>query len=114
MRIKECEIVLMSLLMCGIFSGCTNVADHAGTTHGYLTVGMNQHFGDGGEKKDYYTLDEMTLIVPGDLKPSVREKLGLPDEVKSNNEGYEIWIYKDRNIELFFEDEKFREWAYLK
>jgi len=93
-------------------SGCAHVGDYVGTTHGYLTVGRKLKFGDGGEKKNYYILDDITVIAPGELKQAVREKIGLPDKVESNNEGYEIWVYEDRNIKLFFEKEKFREWVY--
>ncbi len=96
------------------FCGCSDVGDYVGVTHGYLTLGMKQKFGDGGEKKKIYALDDTTVIAPGEFKQAIREKIGLPDKVQSNNEGYEIWIYEERNIKLFFEKEKFREWAYLK
>lgn len=105
---------LIALLLLIHFSGCSSVDDYVGVTHGYLTVGMKQKFGDGGEKKNFYALDDMTIIAPGELKQTVWEKIGLPDKVESNNEGYEIWIYEERKIKLFFEKEKFREWAYLK
>jgi hypothetical protein len=105
---------LWAILPLIFLPGCTRVGDYVGASHGYVTLGMKQKFGNGGEKKNYYALDEMTIIAPGDFKPDVREKLGLPDKVESNIEGYEIWIYGDRNIKLFFEKEKFKEWAYLK
>lgn len=106
---KSAQIVFLLFIF---FCGCARVGDYVGTTHGYLTLGMKQKFGGGGEKKNYYALDEMTIISPGALKPDVREKLGLPDKIESNIEGYEIWIYNNRKIKLFFENEKFREWAY--
>jgi hypothetical protein len=102
----------LGIILLLVLTGCTRVGDYVGASHGYVTLGMKQKFGDGGEKKNYYALDEMTIIAPGALKPDVREKLGLPDKVESNIEGYEIWIYESRNIKLFFEKEKFKEWVY--
>lgn len=113
MTIKGKVFLTVALLFI-FFCGCNDVGDYVGATHGYLTLGMKQKFGEGGEKKRFYTLDNTTVIAPGELKQAVCEKIGLPDKVQSNNEGYEIWIYEERNIKLFFEKEKFREWAYLK
>ncbi|MFA5007690.1 MAG: hypothetical protein WC546_00500 [Candidatus Omnitrophota bacterium] len=105
-------LTILMLIFC--FCSCAGAGDYVGATHGYLTVGMKRKFGDGGEKKNFYALDNTTVIAPGELKQTVREKIGLPDKIQSNNEGYEVWIYDSRNIKLFFEEEKFREWAYLK
>jgi hypothetical protein len=103
-------VFLLFFCLCG----CNDAGDYVGVTHGYLTLGMKQKFGEGGEKKKFYALSDTTVIAPGELKQAVCDKIGLPDKVQSNNEGYEIWIYEKRNIKLFFEKEKFREWAYLK
>lgn len=108
--VNKYKILLFLLFFCG----CAKADNYVGATHGYFTVGMKQGFGEGGEKKKFYALDDMDLIIPGALKQSVRNKIGLPDKIEMNNEGYEIWIYEERNIKLFFEGEKFKEWAYLK
>jgi len=108
------KVFSASALLFIFLCGCADAGDYVGVTHGYLTLGMNQKLGSGGEKKKFYALSETTVIAPGELKQTVRDKIGLPDKVQSNNEGYEIWIYEERNIKLFFEKEKFREWAYLK
>lgn len=108
------SLYALILLLPVLSYGCAHAGDYVGATHGYVTLGMKQGFGEGGDKKKYYIIDEMTIISPGDPKPSVKDKLGLPDEIKTNIEGYEIWTYKNRNIKFFFEKERFREWVYLK
>ncbi len=107
-------IFLTAILLFCNFCGCARAGNFVGATHGYVTVGMKQKFGSGGEKESCYAIDNMTVIAPGELKRSVKEKIGSPDKVESTVEGYEVWIYKERNIKLFFEKEKFREWVYLK
>lgn len=110
MEHKAFAIFLLLVFLCN----CAGAGDYVGTTHGYLTLGMKQKFGEGGEKKKFYPFNDTNAIEPGEPKQAVKNKIGLPDKIETNNEGYEIWTYKERNVKLFFEKEKFREWAYLK
>ena len=93
-----------------LISGCIQMRDYTGVKDGAAGLDVQNRFGEGMEKKDYYVVDDGDGIVVGDNKNEVLAHLGLPDEVKTTVEGYEYWIYQERQLKLFFSGDRFIEW----
>ncbi len=93
-----------------VIAGCVQMRDYTGVRDGAAGLDIEQRFGEGVAKKDYYVVKDGEGIVLGDNKNEVIAHLGLPDEVKTNLEGYEYWIYEKRSLKLFFSEDRLREW----
>lgn len=89
---------------------CARAGEYAGVNHGYVTVGLKQRFGSGADKKKYHLTKEGAELIPGASKEIVRREIGAPDKIQSNNEGYEVWIYNERKLKLYFDKERLSEW----
>lgn len=104
------KIIFTVLTAVVLISGCVQMRDYTGTRDGAAGLDVENRFGPGDAKKDYYVVKDGEGIVIGDSKDEVIAMLGLPDEVKTTLEGYEYWIYAQRNLKLFFSQDRFREW----
>ncbi|MEI8350604.1 MAG: hypothetical protein WCI77_10695 [Candidatus Omnitrophota bacterium] len=102
----------VALLLLFLF-GCARAGDYAGVNHGYMTVGIKQRFGEGADNRKYYVTKEGIELLPGAGKDTIRQHIGAPDKIQRNNEGYEVWTYNERKLKLYFDKERFREWANL-
>ncbi|MDP2922318.1 MAG: hypothetical protein Q8O30_01160 [Candidatus Omnitrophota bacterium] len=94
-------------------AGCAQAKDYVGFHHGYLNVGMKQSFGQGGSKKNYYNVDKDTVITIGENKDDIIVDIGYPDKRERSLEGYEVWIYSEKKLKLFFDKKHLREWRNL-
>jgi len=102
---------IISIMVFGLLGvGCVQMRDYTGVRGGAAGLDVSNRFGEGMEKKDYYVVEAGEGIVIGDTKNEVIAQLGLPDEVKTNLEGYEYWIYQNRGLKLYFSGDRFREW----
>lgn len=90
--------------------GCAQAKDYVGVRHGNFTVGMKQRFGQGGEKKNYYAVDEDNVVAVGDNKEAIIRNLGYPDKVERSIDGYEVWVYDKEKVKLFLDKECLKEW----
>ena len=104
------KIIFIGIVFTVFISGCVQMRDYTGVKNGAPGLNIKNQFGPGESTKDYYVVSGGEGIVVGDTKDEVIAKLGLPDEVTTTVEGYEAWIYKSRNLKLFFSGDRFREW----
>ncbi len=104
------KIVLAFAVAIVFISGCVQMRDYTGVKDGAAGLDIKNQFGTGESTKDYYVVRGGEGIVVGDTKDEVIGQLGLPDQVTTTVEGYETWIYKSRNLRLFFSGERFKEW----
>ena len=107
---KFFSVVFFGLVLITAFSGCVQMRDYTGVRDGAAGLDIKNQFGPGQSTKDYYVVSAGDGIVVGDTKDEVIAQLGLPDEVSTTLEGYEVWIYKTRSLKLFFSGDRFREW----
>lgn len=103
-------IIFVVLFFSLAIYGCVQMRDYTGVRDGAAGLDINNRFGPGLEKKDYYVVEAGEGIVIGDSKNEVLAHLGIPDKVETTVEGYEYWIYQDRNLKLFFSGDRFIEW----
>ena len=104
------RVIFAVLTLTILISGCVQMRDYTGTRDGAAGLDVENRFGPGAAKKDYYIVKDGDGIVIGDSKDEVIAMLGIPDEVKTTLEGYEYWVYTERNLKLFFSQDRLREW----
>ncbi|MBU2103025.1 MAG: hypothetical protein ABH865_08495 [Candidatus Omnitrophota bacterium] len=89
------------------------MGDYVGVRHGYVTGGIKQRFGVGADKKNYLVTDGDVVLIVNDTKKAVQAKLGLPDVMSKNIDGYDCWEYRERKLKLYFNEDSLRSWEVL-
>ena len=97
-------------LVCFILAGCVQMRDYTGVRDGFFGLDVKKGFGEGAEEKDYYRVSADTAVIVRETKNQVKTKLGLPDSIGRNLEGYECWVYEKHKLKLFFEGDYLKEW----
>lgn len=108
--IKMPALLMICITMLFLFSACVQMRDYTGIRNGSFGIDIQKGFGEGKEKKDYYITEDGVSFVVHDKKSEIVSKLGFPDEREVTLEGYECWIYKNRKLKLFFQDDYLKEW----
>lgn len=108
--VKMSVFLITSIAVSFIFSSCVQMRDYTGIRNGSFGIDIKKGFGQGKEKKDYYITEDGVSFVVHDKKSEIVSKLGFPDERDVTLEGYECWIYKNRKLKLFFQDNYLKEW----
>lgn len=86
--------------------------DYTGVRDGAFGFDVNKGFDQGVDKKDYCVISEDIALIIGDTKNDIIFKIGLPTKIKSELDGYENWMYEEKEIDLFFRDDRLRGWSY--
>lgn len=109
------KIVFVLLILALIIpGGCAKMRDYTFNKDGYFGFKLKKRIGEGQDfKKDYYLTAEGISLIVRDTKNEVITKLGLPDEVDRNVEDYDIWLYKERKLKLFFDKGYLNSWDVL-
>ncbi len=91
-------------------AGCIQMRDYTGVKDGAFGLDVKKGFGKGKEKKDYYVIKDGEGIVVGDTKNEVITLMGIPDQVTTNLEGYECWVYEKNGVVFLFSEGKLKSW----
>lgn len=94
-------------------AGYSQARDYVGVHHGKVNVGLRQNFGQGLDKKNYYVINKDNIIAVGDSKEEVIKNAGYADKIERSIDGYEVWVYNQKKIKLFFDKEHLKEWSVL-
>ncbi len=94
-------LFLMILLF---ISACSDVRRYVGREHGCVGLRVKEFWGEGGEIKGYYATQEGDIINVGDPQTLVSRILGLPDEKNITFDGQWVWLYKERQLKLYFDN----------
>ncbi len=113
MKASKSILWFMGLFSC-ILSGCVQVRDYVGTKEGAFGLNVQQGFDKGEVKKDYYLTKSGESLNIRDTKNEIIGKIGSPDTIKTTLAGYEQWVYKNINLELFFENDKLNSFNVIK
>lgn len=108
--VKNLTLYLFILVLFSTY-GCVQMRDYTGTRDGSFIVGVNRGFDQGVDKKSYRMVGENIALIIGDTKNDVIFKIGLPTESRMGLDGYESWVYKDREIDLFFSGNRLKGWS---
>ena len=109
-NIKSLALHLLILVLFFTY-GCVQMRDYTGTRDGNFVVGLRSGFDQGVDKKSYYVIDQDTTLIIGDSKNNIIFKLGLPTKTKMELDGYENWMYEEKEIDLFFRDNRLSGWS---
>jgi len=86
--------------------------DYTGTRDGNFVIGVRSGFDRGVDKKSYCLVGEDIALIIGDSKNDIIFKIGLPGKTGMELDGYENWMYEEKEIDLFFRDGRLRGWSY--
>lgn len=105
------KVTVFSVFCVFVFLGCVKMRDYTYQEDGYLGIKLKKQIGEGmKEGKDYYVTDDGAALIEMDSKVEVSKKIGMPDQVEQMVDGLERWQYKERKINLFFEDGYLKSW----
>ncbi len=103
-------ISILTLVVIISFASCVKARDYVCSDDGYVKVDFSMPFGSGTQSKDYLLVDECIIINYNDTKNIVKNQLGTPDFVGTTLEGYEIWRYLDKKVEIYFKNKYVTGW----
>ena len=92
------------------FLGCIKARDHLAVRKGALNMVLP--FGEGGQSRNYLVVDGV-VIDRTDTRSTVNKKLGEPSFIGTTIEGYKFHRYEDKNIEIYFDDNKVVDWTWI-
>lgn len=106
---KRAGLLILGL-SCVIFAGCVKMRDYTSARNGWFGLDIQKGFGEGEEKKDYYLLGSGIAIIAGDTKNEITNKIGSPDSIEKMLDGLESWLYKDKNLRVYFDGNYLKTW----
>lgn len=104
-RIGNSGRLFILVLLIGIFfMGCTKLRGYVARDKGFVSLRVKKLFGQGEEIKEFYVSSNGAIINIHDTQDRVFSVLGRPDRIESIWEGYQIWVYGNERLKIYFED----------
>jgi hypothetical protein len=83
--------------------GCVFLRGYVSGEEGAISVRAKKAFGQGNQIKEFYITKEGEIINLFDTKDRVKNILGVPSQKEYSLEGYTIWIYKEKQLKIYFD-----------
>lgn len=103
-RIVFCIFLLFVLV------SCVESRDYLGAKEGAVGLDIKKDFGRGQTVKDYFVTEDRIGIIKNDTKNEIIAKLGYPTNISTTLDGYDLWVYEKRGLELFFNGDYLDGW----
>ncbi len=106
---KERKYCIYLLLFFFLFlAGCAEARKYVSVNRGFVNLRLKKNFGQGKTLKTYYVTEQGDILNIGDSEDEVLTLLGQPSSEEMTISGYTIWVYKERNLKIYFVDKKIK------